>query len=68
LSSGQWCSKIALPFRRAACRVVYAVQIAQEIWVIHVFQQKSTPGVKTPQREIKYRLRAGGEYADGSTA
>jgi phage-related protein len=32
--------------------VVYAVQLADEIWVVHAFQKKSTHGVKTPQREI----------------
>jgi|SRR5882724_12805044 len=35
-----------------AFRVVYAVQLAEEIWVIHAFQKKSTQGIKTPQREI----------------
>jgi phage-related protein len=44
--------EIALPFRGDAFRVVYAVQIADEIWVIHAFQKKSTQGIKTPQREI----------------
>ena len=33
-------------------RVVYAVQFADEIWVVHAFQKKSTQGIKTPQREI----------------
>jgi phage-related protein len=32
--------------------VVYAVQIAHEIWVVHAFQKKSTQGIKTPTREI----------------
>jgi phage-related protein len=32
--------------------VVYAVQLAEEIWVVHVFQKKSTRGAKTPQHEI----------------
>jgi phage-related protein len=32
--------------------VVYAVQLAEEIWVIHGFQKKSAQGIKTPQREI----------------
>jgi phage-related protein len=45
--------EIALPFRGDAFRVVYAVQIAEEIWVIHAFQKKSTQGIKTPQREIE---------------
>ena len=52
--------EIALPFRGDAYRVVYAVQIAAEIWVVHAFQKKSTRGIKTPQHEIdliKHRLR-----------
>lgn len=44
--------EIALPFRGNAFRVVYAVQIADEIWVIHAFQKKSTQSIKTPTREI----------------
>ena len=44
--------EIALPFKGDASRVVYAVQLADEIWVVHAFQKKSTQGVKTPQREI----------------
>src|ERR1035437_2355207 len=44
--------EIALPFRGDAFRVVYAVQFAEEIWVVHAFQKKSTQGIKTPQREI----------------
>jgi phage-related protein len=52
--------EIALPFRGDAFRVVYAVQLADEIWVLHAFQKKSTQGIKTPQHEIeliKDRLR-----------
>lgn len=44
--------EIALPYRGDAFRVVYAVQIDEEIWVVHAFQKKSTQGIKTPQREI----------------
>src|SRR5437667_1948423 len=44
--------EIALPFRGEAYRVVYAVQMAEEIWVIHAFQKKSAQGIRTPQREI----------------
>jgi phage-related protein len=44
--------EIALSFRGDAFRVVYALQLAEEIWVIHSFQKKSTHGIKTPQREI----------------
>ena len=52
--------EIALPFKGDAFRIVYAVQLAEEIWVIHAFQKKSTQGSKTPKREIdvaKDRLR-----------
>lgn len=44
--------EIALPYRGDAFSVVYAVQIGSDIWVIHVFQKKSTQGIKTPKREI----------------
>jgi phage-related protein len=44
--------EIALPFRGDAFRVVYAVQLADEIWVIHAFQKKSNQGIKTPRREV----------------
>jgi phage-related protein len=44
--------EIALQFEGDAFRVIYAVQIADEIWVVHAFQKKSTQGIKTPQREI----------------
>jgi phage-related protein len=52
--------EIALPYRGDAFRVVYAVQIGEELWVVHAFQKKSTQGIKTPQREIdtvKHRLK-----------
>ena len=45
--------EIALPFRGDAYRVVYGVRVAEEIWVVHAFQKKSTQGIKTPQREIE---------------
>jgi phage-related protein len=44
--------EIALSFKGDAFRVVYAVQLADEIWVVHAFQKKSTQGSKTPQLEI----------------
>jgi phage-related protein len=44
--------EIALPFHGDAFRVVYALQVAEEIWVIHAFQKKSTRGIKTPAHEI----------------
>jgi phage-related protein len=45
--------EIALPYRGDAFRVVYAVQIAGELWVLHAFQKKSKQGTKTPQREVE---------------
>jgi phage-related protein len=45
--------EIALPFRGDSFRVVYAVQIGDDLWVVHAFQKKSTQGIKTPQREIE---------------
>ena len=44
--------EIALPFRGNAFRVVYAVQIGDDLWVVHAFQKKSTQGIKTPKHEI----------------
>ena len=44
--------EIALPWRGDAFRVVYAVQLGAEIWVLHAFQKKSTQGIKTPLHEI----------------
>jgi phage-related protein len=44
--------EIALPFKGDAFRVVYAVQLADEIWVVHAVEKKSTQGIKTPKREI----------------
>jgi phage-related protein len=44
--------EIALRFKDDAFRVVYAVQLGEELWVLHAFQKKSTQGIKTPRREI----------------
>jgi phage-related protein len=44
--------EIALPFKGDAFRVVYSVQLGEEIWVVHAFRKKSMHGIKTPQREI----------------
>ena len=52
--------EIVLSFRSDAFRVIYAVQLGEEIWVVHAFQKKSTQGIKTPKHEIdlvKDRLR-----------
>ena len=44
--------EIAPPFRGDAFRVVYAVHLGDELWVVHAFQKKSTQGIKTPKSEI----------------
>lgn len=43
--------ELALRHQGEAYRVVYAVQIGADVWVIHAFQKKSKSGVKTPKAE-----------------
>ena len=50
LGSGVW--ELAIKERGDAYRVVYALQLDDDIWVVHAFQKKSTKGISTPQREI----------------
>jgi phage-related protein len=45
--------EIALRYRTDAYRTIYAVNIGEEVWVIHAFQKKSRTGIKTPQHEIE---------------
>jgi phage-related protein len=45
--------EIALRHRGDAFRVIYAVKIDVDVWVVHAFQKKSKSGVKTPQAEIE---------------
>lgn len=33
-------------------RAVYAVKIAEKIYVLHAFQKKSKQGIKTPQADV----------------
>jgi len=52
--------EIALPHKGNAFRVVYAVQLDDDLWVIHAVQRKSTRSIKTPGHEndlIKERLK-----------
>ena len=44
--------ELALRHRGDAFRVIYALQIGVEIWVVHAFQKKSKAGVATPRTEI----------------
>lgn len=52
LSFGSGVFEIALPYRGDAFRVIYAVRVADDLWVVHAFQKKSTQGIKTPKHEI----------------
>ena len=52
--------ELALRYRGEAYRVIYAVQIGADIWVVHAFQKKSKTGIKTPKAEtdlIEERLK-----------
>jgi phage-related protein len=49
---GSGVMEVALPFDGDAYRVVYALQVGNDLWVVHAFQKKSTQGVKTPKHEI----------------
>ena len=44
--------ELALKHRGNAFRVVYALQIDDDIWVVHAFQKKSKFGIETPKQEI----------------
>ncbi|MGB5102230.1 MAG: type II toxin-antitoxin system RelE/ParE family toxin [Steroidobacteraceae bacterium] len=44
--------EIAVRFRGNAYRVVYALHLGDDVWVVHVFQKKATQGIKTPRHEI----------------
>ena len=49
---GSGVMELALRHRGDAFRVVYALQIDTDIWVVHAFQKKSKSGIKTPQQDI----------------
>ena len=48
-----------------AYRAVYTVKFAKAVYVLHVFQKKSTKGISTPQHDInlvKQRLAVAAEH------
>lgn len=52
--------EIAAHYDTNTYRAVYTVKLGENIHVLHVFQKKSTRGIRTPRREIdliKQRLR-----------
>ena len=44
--------EIALRHRGDAFRLIYAVQLDSDLWVVDAFQKKSKTGIKTPQHEV----------------
>ena len=44
--------EIAIAYRSDAWRVIYAVKLGDDLWIVHAFQKKSTQGIKTPKHEI----------------
>ena len=38
--------------RGDAFRAIYAVQIGEDVWVLHVFQKTSKSGIATPKAEM----------------
>lgn len=44
--------ELAIKERGDAYRVVYALQLGDDVWVVHAFQKKSTKGISTPRHEI----------------
>lgn len=52
--------EIAARYDTNIYRAVYTVKLGENIYVLHMFQKKSTHGIRTPRREIdliKQRLR-----------
>lgn len=49
---GSGVMEIALAYRSDAYRVIYALQLADKIWVVHAFQKKGKKGRATPKKEI----------------
>jgi phage-related protein len=64
--SGVW--ELAIKDRSDAFRVVYVLQLDEDIWVVHAFQKKSTKGITTPKHEIdliRDRIKRLKEALDG---
>ena len=63
LGSGMW--ELAIKERGDAFRVIYALQLDDDIWVVHAFQKKSKQGKATPQADmdlIRTRLKSAEEH------
>jgi len=62
LGSGIW--ELAIKSRGDAYRVVYALQLGENIWIVHAFQKKSKKGIATPKVSISNFLRGRSTGAD----
>jgi phage-related protein len=49
---GSGVMELALRHRGDAFRIVYALRIGDDIWVVHAFQKKSKSGIKTPKQDL----------------
>jgi phage-related protein len=59
--------EIAIKHNKEAYRCVQAVQLGEEIYVLHAFQKKSKKGIETPQQDvdlIKRRYKEAKELAE----
>lgn len=44
--------EVALSYKSDAYRTVYAVQLGDDLWVIHAFKKKSTRGISTSKKDL----------------
>jgi len=61
--------EIALQYAKDAYRVVLALQLGDDIFVLHAFQKKSKKGIAIPQKDtdlIKRRYRKAQELANAN--
>ena len=59
-------SKIAIKYDTDAYRCVQAVQLGNDIYVLHAFKKKSSKGIETPKKDvyiIKQRYKDAQELA-----
>lgn len=59
--------EIRVDFDRDTYRTVYALKLADRVYVLHVFKKKSKQGSETPKQDvdlIKERLKRAKELAD----
>jgi phage-related protein len=52
--------EVALKYQTDAYRTVYALQLGDDVWVLHAFQKKAKQGIKTQKKEldlVRERLR-----------